>query len=112
MKGGHQKNLAAIIRDIGAATHRRIDELATKEDRDIAWACVTSAIVGAALNKGDPVKVIDILQSTLIALTPAMMVKQLTEHPTRDRKKSTTKRRKADVSTRLRAKPRRSKGVD
>lgn len=60
--------VANIIRDIGAETHRRIKELPEK-DRSFAWACVSSAILGAAVNSSDePEKVMEMAGYTLKAM--------------------------------------------
>jgi len=61
MKKKSEKRLCAMISEIGALTRQRIRELPEGEDRDIAWAAVACAIVGAALHEGDRRKVMQLV---------------------------------------------------
>jgi hypothetical protein len=63
------RKLALMIREIGALTRQRISELPEGEDRDIAWACIMGAILGAGMNSGDRTKMMQMIDTTLIATT-------------------------------------------
>jgi hypothetical protein len=111
IKGGHEKNVQAVIRDIGMATRKRINEL-PEEDRDNAWAFVASAIYGAALHDStDPRRTLDLMSAVTAGMVPTLLAKDLTDLRSRDTDKKPTKESK-DVQTRLRTGTRRTRGVD
>jgi hypothetical protein len=72
-----EKALAEMIRKIGKVTRDGCNLFPEGEDRDIAWACIAAAIVGAGLHDmGDKRKMLEILESTVVGMTGALLIEK------------------------------------